>query len=173
MFLTGNDIGQFKTPSLNDVILKGGESYVIDVTFNPQSKNQFSAVLNIPNSMSTPFQVELSGKSEGITLKTDKSELTMSTGDIYKFNLIATLPKTVTGKINNLKISFIAIPQVISHIENSFKSGDEIENTWIWSDINYLGSGYYEITGSGEMADNRIVELFQKLIMVVRLIFSR
>ncbi|MBX3042695.1 MAG: choice-of-anchor D domain-containing protein [Candidatus Kapabacteria bacterium] len=159
MVITGSGSNEFELPSLGDRTLKGGESFTFDVNFKPQNKGNFDVELIVPNSMSAPFKVPISGKSLGIELESAVKEITMTIGEKFRYSLMAKLPQTYSGFINNIKITFSADPSVLGIMQNSIRKGAQIGNEFSWSDIVSLGNGYFEVTGSGALRDNQILEI--------------
>jgi hypothetical protein len=158
MFLSDGDAKQFEVPTLSDVVLKGGKTYTFDVKFAPKIKGDFNIVLNIPNSMGSTYKISLKGTSKGIILNTDKNEVSLIIGAKFTFAMFAELPQTSAGSIKNLQIKFDADPSVIGVVKNSFKT--KITSNWNWGNLDYLGNGHYQISGSGDLADNQKIELF-------------
>ena len=159
MEINGVDASEFELPVLQNRTLKGGESYTFEIIFNPQSKGNLNAELSIPNSMASPFKIELIGKSEGIELQSNNKEITVMTGERIKYVLKGKLPGTYSGMINNIKITFSADAIVLGIVPSSIKTGSEIGNDFTWGEIKALGGGYFEITGTGFLIDNRTIEL--------------
>ncbi len=155
---SNEDAKHFELPNLNDQVLKGSQSFVFDISFSPQNKGHFSTVLTIPNSMGGVFKVSLEGEALGINLSANKNEVLLSVGQKFDFAIFADLPKTATGTINNLTIKFNSDPTVAGMVKNSFKTN--LTNNWKWNNLEYLGNGYYQISGNGTLTDNQKVELF-------------
>lgn len=159
MDITGSQASEFIAPNIADIIIKGGQSYTFDVQFAPQNKGTFDAVLNIPNSMTSPFKIDLKGVSKGINLEANVKEVSVLTGEKFKIILNANLPSTYSGSIANINIEFSLDPSVAGLILNSFTSGSQVEKEFVWGQLTAKGNGKYEISGTGTLADNRQLEL--------------
>lgn len=160
IYFSDGDANQFLLPVLQDKVVKGGESYEFNITFSPKNKGIFNINLNIPNSMASTFKIEMKGQALGIELETDKDEVTIGTGSKFTFKLMAKFPQTTSGMVKQIKIKLSADPDVIGLVPNSFIKGNELGTDWNWGSLESKGFGNYEITGTGNLSDNRTVELF-------------
>ena len=155
MEITGNGTEHFSLPQLNDRIIKGGETYSFELIFNPTIIGEFDVQVRIPNSMGADFIVESRGNSKGLELTSDKTEITMETGDKVLIPLIAKLPATHTGFINSLKLIFTMDADVAGIVPNSVSAGSAIADDFTWGEVISLGAGKFEINGNGTIADNQ------------------
>lgn len=164
------DLG-FSINQTDDVIVGGGENFTFKIRFEPKRIGSYMSTLTIPNSASIPIEVLLTGSAGELTIQPEKTEYTFDPGKVFDYNVFLKLPNLNNSSLQSLKITISFDNSVIRFINNSFISQLNTNpangDYWVWDDIDYLGFGQLELTGSGNVTSTQSFEAFKIQFMTL------